>query len=64
MTAGRARIDYDDDEDAESSTYFSNRAPRGQKRKKAPFFQYSKKKKGNYNSKGLVVSLPHILSAS
>uniref|UniRef100_A0A671XJR9 RecQ-like DNA helicase BLM n=1 Tax=Sparus aurata TaxID=8175 RepID=A0A671XJR9_SPAAU len=51
-TAGRARIDYDDDEDAESSTYFSNRAPRGQKRKKAPFFQYSKKKKGNYNSKG------------
>ncbi|XP_073329045.1 recQ-like DNA helicase BLM isoform X2 [Pagrus major] len=55
-TAGRARIDYDDDDDdAESSTYFGGGGRgrgRGQKRKKAAFFQYSKKKKGNYNSKG------------
>lgn len=56
-TAGRACINYDDyDEDVESSTYFPNQTTRGQKRKKAPFFKYSKKKKGynntSYNSKG------------
>ncbi|XP_029009012.1 recQ-like DNA helicase BLM isoform X2 [Betta splendens] len=53
---GRARIDYDDEDDAESSTYFRREAAQGQKRKKAPFFKYSKKKKGygnsSYNSKG------------
>lgn len=59
-TAGRSCISYDDDEDdAESSTYFPNQASRGQKRKKAPFFKYSKKKKGynntSYNSKGSVL---------
>lgn len=58
-TRGRARIDYNDEEDTESSTYFHNEAPQGQKRKKAPFFKYSKKRKayGNntsYNSKGSV----------
>lgn len=59
-TAGRSCINYDDDDDddAESSTYFPNQAARGQKRKKAPFFKYSKKKKGynntSYNSKGSV----------
>lgn len=55
-TAGRSCINYDDEDDAESSTYFPNQVPRGQKRKKAPFFKYSKKKKGSnntsYNSKG------------
>uniref|UniRef100_A0A3P8TKN5 RecQ-like DNA helicase BLM n=1 Tax=Amphiprion percula TaxID=161767 RepID=A0A3P8TKN5_AMPPE len=50
-TRGRARIDYDDDEDdAESSTYFRNKTAQGQKRKKAPFFKYSKKKKAFGNS--------------
>ncbi|KAM8861023.1 recQ-like DNA helicase BLM [Synchiropus picturatus] len=42
----RSAIDYEDDEDAESSTYFRNQSAQGQKRKKAPFFKYSKKKKG------------------
>ncbi|XP_076588670.1 recQ-like DNA helicase BLM isoform X2 [Chaetodon auriga] len=56
-TRGRAQIDYDDDDDSESSsTYFRNQATKGQKRKKAPFFKYSKKRKayGNAssNSKG------------
>uniref|UniRef100_A0A3P9JLI6 ATP-dependent DNA helicase n=1 Tax=Oryzias latipes TaxID=8090 RepID=A0A3P9JLI6_ORYLA len=45
------------DEDDESSTYFSNRSAQGQKRKKAPFFKYSKKRKGfgnpSSNSRGL-----------
>ncbi|KAM7003430.1 recQ-like DNA helicase BLM [Tautogolabrus adspersus] len=54
-TRGRSAIDYDD-EDTESSSYFPNNAKQGQKRKKAPFFKYSKKKKayGNTstNSKG------------
>ncbi|XP_067356804.1 recQ-like DNA helicase BLM isoform X1 [Channa argus] len=52
---GRARIDYDDQDDTESSTYFRNEPAQGKKRKKAPFFKYSKKKKyGNAsaNSKG------------
>ncbi|XP_022057037.1 recQ-like DNA helicase BLM isoform X2 [Acanthochromis polyacanthus] len=49
-TRGRARIDYDDEDDAESSTYFRNKAAQGQKRKKAPFFKYSKKKKAFGNS--------------
>ncbi|XP_026222195.1 Bloom syndrome protein homolog isoform X2 [Anabas testudineus] len=55
-TRGRARIDYDDDDETESSTYFRNEAAQGQKRKKAPFFKYSKKRKGygntSVNSKG------------
>uniref|UniRef100_A0A8C8DMF5 RecQ-like DNA helicase BLM n=1 Tax=Oryzias sinensis TaxID=183150 RepID=A0A8C8DMF5_9TELE len=38
------------DEDDESSTYFSNRSAQGQKRKKAPFFKYSKKRKGFGNA--------------
>lgn len=58
-TRRRARIDYDDEDDTESSTYFRNEAARGQKRKKAPFFKYSKKNKGygntSFNSKGSVV---------
>ena len=66
-TRGRARIDYDD-EDNESSTYFRNRAAQGQKRKKTAFFNYSKKRKAYGNtsssSKGSVVSLFHILSSS
>ncbi|KAM9352264.1 recQ-like DNA helicase BLM [Symphorus nematophorus] len=51
-TRGRARIDYDDEGDDASSTYFRNQAAQGQKRKKAPFFNYSKKRKayGNTNS--------------
>ncbi|XP_054894177.1 recQ-like DNA helicase BLM isoform X2 [Poeciliopsis prolifica] len=44
------------EDDTESSTYFSNRSAPGQKRKKGPFFKYSKKMKahGNqgYSSKG------------
>ncbi|KAF7662381.1 hypothetical protein LDENG_00238090 [Lucifuga dentata] len=46
---------YDDD-DMESSAYFHNQPTQGQKRKKMPFFKYSKKKKGfantNSNFKG------------
>ncbi|KAM9754767.1 recQ-like DNA helicase BLM isoform 2-T2 [Menidia menidia] len=37
-----------EDED-ESSTYFPNQAAQGQKRKKAPFFKYAKKRKGYGN---------------
>ncbi|KAK2842256.1 hypothetical protein Q5P01_012456 [Channa striata] len=54
-TRGRARIDYDDEDNTESSTYFRTDTAQGQKRKKAPFFKYSKKRKyGNAtaNSKG------------
>nr|XP_046249450.1 Bloom syndrome protein homolog isoform X2 [Scatophagus argus] len=55
-TVGRARIDYEDEDDTESSTYFRNQTTQGQKRKKAPFFKYSKKRKGygnaSSNSKG------------
>lgn len=55
-TRGRSRVEYDDEDDTESSTYFRNQTTQGQKRKKAPFFKYSKKKKayGNTssNSKG------------
>lgn len=58
-TRGRSGGDHYDEDDAESSTYFRGRANQGQKRKKAPFFKYSKKKKahGNTgsNSKGSVV---------
>ncbi|XP_040895146.1 Bloom syndrome protein homolog isoform X2 [Toxotes jaculatrix] len=46
-TRGRTNIDYDDEDDMESSTYFRSQ---GQKRKKAPFFKYSKKRKGNTSS--------------
>ncbi|XP_034444312.1 Bloom syndrome protein homolog isoform X1 [Hippoglossus hippoglossus] len=51
-TRGRANTDYDDEDDTESSTYFRNQSSQGQKRKKAPFFKYSKKRKayGNANS--------------
>ncbi|KAM4553529.1 recQ-like DNA helicase BLM [Fundulus diaphanus] len=45
-----------EDDDTESSTYFSNQSAAGRKRKKAPFFKYSKKRKGygnqSYSSKG------------
>ncbi|XP_044048027.1 Bloom syndrome protein homolog isoform X2 [Siniperca chuatsi] len=51
-TRGRAQGDYDDEDDTESSTYFCNQAARGQKRKKAPFFKYSKKRKGYGNTSG------------
>ncbi|XP_023278414.1 Bloom syndrome protein isoform X1 [Seriola lalandi dorsalis] len=55
-TRGRANINYKDEGDTESSTYFRNQSKQGQKRKKAPFHKYSKKKKvyGNTssNSKG------------
>ncbi|XP_062276642.1 recQ-like DNA helicase BLM [Scomber scombrus] len=50
MARGR-QGDYDD-EDPESSTYFRNQAAQGQKRKKAPFFKYSKKKKANSKGRG------------
>ncbi|XP_061577853.1 recQ-like DNA helicase BLM isoform X2 [Cololabis saira] len=46
-TRGRT---YDDDyDDTESSSYFNQRS-QGQKRKKAPFFKYSKKRKGQASS--------------
>ncbi|XP_005798332.1 Bloom syndrome protein isoform X1 [Xiphophorus maculatus] len=57
-SAGNGWIDTrrTEDDDTESSTYFSNQPAQGQKRKKAPFFKYSKKMKayGNqgYSSKG------------
>uniref|UniRef100_A0A667WHV5 ATP-dependent DNA helicase n=1 Tax=Myripristis murdjan TaxID=586833 RepID=A0A667WHV5_9TELE len=44
------------EEQTDESNYFSEHAAQGQKRKKAPFFKYAKKKKGfpnkNTNSKG------------
>ncbi|XP_029378867.1 Bloom syndrome protein homolog isoform X2 [Echeneis naucrates] len=50
-TRGRANIEYDDEgDDDESSTYFRNQSTQGQKRKKAPFFKYSKKRKGQGNT--------------
>uniref|UniRef100_A0A3B5ADX8 RecQ-like DNA helicase BLM n=1 Tax=Stegastes partitus TaxID=144197 RepID=A0A3B5ADX8_9TELE len=49
-TRGRTSVNYEDDEDTESSTYFRSKASQGQKRKKAPFFKYSKKKKAYGNS--------------
>lgn len=61
-SAGNGWIDTrrSEDDDIESSTYFSNQSAQGQKRKKAPFFKYSKKMKayGNqgYSSKGYVES--------
>ncbi|XP_060932608.1 recQ-like DNA helicase BLM isoform X2 [Limanda limanda] len=51
MTRGRANINYDEEDDTESSTYFRNQSAQGQKRKKAPFFKSSKKRKG-YNNAG------------
>lgn len=55
-TRGRSRIEYEEEDNSESSTYFRSKTTQGQKRKKAPFFKYSKKKKayGNTsaNSKG------------
>lgn len=57
-SAGDGWIDTrrQEDDDTESSTYFRNQSAQGQKRKKAPFFKYSKKKKGygnqSYSSKG------------
>ncbi|XP_047451887.1 Bloom syndrome protein homolog isoform X2 [Mugil cephalus] len=55
-TRGRTHGGYDDEDDMESSNYFHSEAPKGQKRKKAPFFKYSKKRKGynnsSYSSKG------------
>jgi len=54
-TRGRT---HEEEDDLESSTYFQNQAAQGQKRKKAPFFKYSKKRKGYGNasssSKGCV----------
>ncbi|XP_029910141.1 Bloom syndrome protein homolog isoform X2 [Myripristis murdjan] len=54
-TRGRTH-EYDDYGDDTESNYFSEHAAQGQKRKKAPFFKYAKKKKGfpnkNTNSKG------------
>ncbi|KAM9854770.1 recQ-like DNA helicase BLM [Aulostomus maculatus] len=47
---GRSAIEYDEDDDTESSTYFRDKAAQGQKRKKTPFFKYSKKRKGYGNS--------------
>ncbi|CAN9499294.1 unnamed protein product [Ophioblennius macclurei] len=51
-TRGRSNINYSDDDGdgAGSSTYFRNQEGKGQKRKKAPFFKYSKKRKGYGNS--------------
>ncbi|XP_061781212.1 recQ-like DNA helicase BLM isoform X2 [Nerophis lumbriciformis] len=51
---GRSAVEYEDEEDGDSSTYFRNQSAQGQKRKKAPFFKYSKKRKGygGSNSKG------------
>lgn len=53
--AGRTRGD-----EGEESTYFHGEAAQGRKRKKAPFFKYSKRRKGYGNasstSKGSVVS--------
>ncbi|KAM3610150.1 uncharacterized protein V6R79_026196 [Siganus canaliculatus] len=49
-TSRRAQIEYEDEDDTESSTYFHSQAQQGQKRKKAPFFKYSKKRKGYGNS--------------
>ena len=66
MARGR-QGDYDDEDDPESSTYFRNQAAQGQKRQKAPFFKYSKKKKGygntGANSKGSVICSSHISSS-
>lgn len=54
-TRGRtnSNLNYeDDDDDPESSNYFRKGAGQGQKRKKAPFFKYSKKRKGYGGSSG------------
>uniref|UniRef100_A0A674CTY8 ATP-dependent DNA helicase n=1 Tax=Salmo trutta TaxID=8032 RepID=A0A674CTY8_SALTR len=57
----RGRGDDEEDcyDDAGSSSYFNNSNGRGAKRKKAPAFKKSKKRKGytNSNSKGLVLCL-------
>lgn len=63
-TRGRTH-EYDDYGDDTESNYFSEHAAQGQKRKKAPFFKYAKKKKGfpnkNTNSKGSVVCVSHFI---
>ncbi|TKS73442.1 Bloom syndrome protein -like protein [Collichthys lucidus] len=46
----RGRTWEDDEDNTESSSYFHNQAAQGQKRKKAPFFKYSKKRKGYNNT--------------
>lgn len=67
-SAGRWQSGYGEDDDAESSTYFHSQAKQGQKRKKAPFFKYSKKRKGygngNSNSKGSVLFVSHCVVCS
>ncbi|XP_031138787.1 Bloom syndrome protein homolog isoform X2 [Sander lucioperca] len=56
IDTAQGRTYGDDGDNTESSTYFRSKPAQGQKRKKAPFFNYSKKKKtyGNTsaNSKG------------
>ncbi|XP_054475799.1 recQ-like DNA helicase BLM isoform X2 [Anoplopoma fimbria] len=42
----------DDEDDTESSTYFRGQSAQGQKRKKAPFFKYSKKRKSTSKGRG------------
>ncbi|XP_059190438.1 recQ-like DNA helicase BLM isoform X2 [Centropristis striata] len=49
-TRGRTYDDFYEEDDTESSTYFRNQSAQGQKRKKAPFFKYSKKRKAYGNS--------------
>ncbi|XP_029992855.1 Bloom syndrome protein homolog isoform X3 [Sphaeramia orbicularis] len=46
----RGRDLFDEEEDSESSTYFRKQGAQGQKRKKGPFFKYSKKRKAYGNS--------------
>lgn len=50
IDTARGRTRGNDEDDTESSTYFRNKSAQGQKRKKAPFFKYSKKKKGCGNT--------------
>ncbi|XP_028306953.1 Bloom syndrome protein homolog isoform X3 [Gouania willdenowi] len=50
-TRGRSSVSYmDEEEDTESSVYFHKESTQGQKRKKAPFFKYSKKRKAYNNN--------------
>lgn len=52
IDTAQGRTYGDSEDDTESSTYFNNKPAQGQKRKKAPFFKYSKKKKAYGNSSG------------
>ncbi|TDH09749.1 hypothetical protein EPR50_G00089060 [Perca flavescens] len=52
IDTAQGRTYGDDGDNTESSTYFRSKPAQGQKRKKAPFFNYSKKKKTSGNSKG------------